>query len=193
MNTTVFPSVENIAIDLSVQLGATLVGALIGFGLALRYDRKKKKEDKQEAIKHIVESITEELQDITKITTEETVKFSELMQWNPTKRVLEGKTFSISTPAYDSALNSGNFLLLPTELQTRLSAVYNRIYECERSMTALKNFYSTSAYTTSNAGDIAINLHTNLLTHIDELKTEYAGFLPFFKSNKNKFTMISSN
>lgn len=174
-------------IDFSIQITATLFGALIGFALALKQDRKKKAEDKHDAILHIIEGIEEELDDIIKVTTEERAKFEEIMKWDSQKHGFAGKKFLITTPAFESAVNSGDFILLPTKLQSEISGIYNRIYDCRDSMQAIAKFYTTPAFTTSMAEHMAGNLRTNLFDNLEQLKKDYAEFLPIFQKNKNIF------
>lgn len=187
MNGTSIPSLDNITLEISVQLLATLVGALVGFGLALKQDRKKKAEEKQETVNHLIESITEELSNIIRVTTEQDVKFDDIMKWDSEKHGFVGKRFLITTPAYDSAVNSGNFVLLPTDLQTRLSNIYNCIDGCKSIMEEIAKFYSTPVFTDKMADNVANNIRKNLLNSLQQLKLVYDDFQPYFASNKTKF------
>jgi len=192
VNATDVDIVQNIGLDVSIQFGATLMGALIGFGLALWSDRKKKREAKQEKINHMIKSITEELQEIMQVPTEKKVKFSELMDWNKQKRLFEGKFFSMTTPAFESAVNSGDFILLSTELQSKISGVYSRIYDCQRDMDNISNFYTTPIFPTAMAENVAMNLRKNLRTRLDELKTECNDFWSYFESIKSELNLKST-
>ena len=169
-----------------ILLFATLIGTGIGVGSAIALDRKKKHNELNEQIVHIIDSITEELQDIIKLTAGEKIKLEELMTWNSEKRGFEGQRFTITTPAYESAIKSGGFILLPVELQSRISIVYNRIYDCQKSMNFLIKFYSTPVYVTNMANNLALNMRDNLINDIKNLKEEYETFLPYFKTNKNE-------
>ncbi len=130
------------------------------------------------------------MKEISKLTKGEIVKKSELMDWNESKGLFEGKKFTLTTPSFKSAVNSGDFILLPNGLQTKISNVYSRIDDCQSAMERIENYYSTPIFTTSKAKVMGQNLRKNLDVNIEELKNEFKGFWSYFESNENKLKLV---
>src|SRR5438445_12881595 len=111
------PSLELIWIPLAVQLIGTLIGALVGISLAILVDRKKRREEIQQTKIRMLNAIIEELksfQKMVELTSGNTVK----LEWDSSTKDFIGTFISVTTPAFKSAVSSGNFSLLEPSLQT---------------------------------------------------------------------------
>ena len=146
--------VENILIEVTIQLLSTLVGVLVGFVVAMTWDRKKKHEEIQETKNHIIDALIEELKTIQNGFSDKE-KIGN-MRWNGTKHEFQGSFPIMSTPAYESAINSGNFSLLSTPLQTEVGTLYLAIHCCNSLVEQILKFYTTSIFPT-NYGSIEAN------------------------------------
>ncbi len=89
-----------------VQLVATLIGAFVGFGLVIAWDRKKKQESIQETRTSVVNSIKQELEENRKGLEELANK---MPSWHISEGRFKGNFGLASTPAYESAVGGGIF------------------------------------------------------------------------------------
>lgn len=104
--------------EFSIQLIATLIGAGVGFALAMWWDRRKKVNGIKLTKTSMIESIISELEHVR----------DEIKQQKYGVEInTDGLGVAVNlvpTNAFDSSVNSGNFSLLSSELQTNLSHVY---------------------------------------------------------------------
>lgn len=106
-----------------IQLIATLIGAFVGFGLVILWDRKKRKKETQQIINQTINSIVSELE-----ATLGGIKATKVdVHWDETILHMVGNYGLAATSAFNSITHSGNFTLLPTDLQLELSELYQKI------------------------------------------------------------------
>jgi len=114
-----------VSIEFGEQLLITAIGVGIGVLLGgyatLRIQQKMDKDSRQKSIKNVKNSIKEELSN-AKEGIEKFKKKS--VEWNDQNQEFRGEKPLILTPAYDSAINSGNFSLLDSSLQTEIPSAY---------------------------------------------------------------------
>lgn len=169
---------EPVVIDFSLQLVATLIGAFAGFGLVIAWERKKKNEDLKHVKKHTIEAIIEELKSIEKMVKEGVPHF----RWNQLKHDFEGKYILVSTPAYDSAIHSGNFNLLPTKLQSEIGYVYLTIEDCKKFSDQTMTYYSTTVYMSTHPEIEASKLCNGFNDSMKKLKEDLKDIMPKLES-----------
>lgn len=157
--------------DFWVQLGATIIGAFLGFWLAILWERKKNKSDLKEIRNNVIESILQEIQNFQTL-----LKGRIEVGWNESDKRFIGDKLFIDVPAYKSAINSGNFLLLPSKLQTKIGEIYVTINRTNTLFGQLDKFYTipvfTSNYGKIEADRLSVRINTFcslLLQKIDEL------------------------
>ena len=109
-------------IGFTLQLLATLIGAFVGFGLAILWKWKANQRKLKEIKKKILDSIISE---ISQIKTE--MKKEIKIGWNTDKHEFNGDYATISLTSFDNALYSGNLVQFPTNLQIKVSLLNDRI------------------------------------------------------------------
>lgn len=100
---------ESLAIFIPIVLGAYI---------SLQIQRRLKKEDKVEIIKGIKEAIKKELQENNEAIEEEDTTATK------TGNITKNAMLFLENASYESTINSGNFILLPSELRKTISEVY---------------------------------------------------------------------
>jgi hypothetical protein len=170
--------------DLIVQLVATLVGVIIGFIVAMAWDRKKDKEEQDRTLSLILDAIIEELKSIQKPLNDpnKPPKF----QWKQSDHDFDGIHISVLTPAFESAVNSGNFSLLPPPLQTELGYVYLTLSDTKTFNDQIMTFYTTPIYTDNvlssrEAKKLCINYNDS----VQKLRQEINEVIPKLESLRN--------
>lgn len=144
------PSLELIWIPLAIQLIATLIGAFVGFSFVMLWDRRKRYDETKQIMRNILEAMIEELSDIKKgMNAPEYL--SKKMNWRGKPEGFQGAYITITIPAFETAVNSGNFSLLKPCLQTKIMYCYNRITDLKTDMERMTSFYSTPIYLTDLA------------------------------------------
>jgi len=102
----------------SLQLIATMFGALFGFGLVVRWDRNKKKTERRETRNMIIDSLVEEMKENL-----EGLNQYQMPSWNIQNGNFRGTFGLVSISAFQSTVNGGHFVMLPIELQTKLNVI----------------------------------------------------------------------
>jgi len=113
-----------VTLEFGQQLFITAIGVaagVLGGGYAtLRIQKRMQDDAKKETVKNMIESIKEELED----ANEGIKKFKENpVKWDKSWE-FKGEKPWILRPAYDSAVNSGNFTLLDRSLQKEIPSAY---------------------------------------------------------------------
>jgi hypothetical protein len=119
-------------VQLSISLLGAGVGALLGAYFGLRFARNWDRQKYQEQI-----DLTRE-KSISNIITElKAIEsgFSDAINQN----IISFP--NIDTFAFDSEVNSGNFSLLPNDLQTKLTVIYNKIKQANATAKVIVDFY----------------------------------------------------
>lgn len=167
--------------DFWVQLLATLIGVGIGFGLPLFVDWIKKDQRIKETKKRILSAIIEELES-SKNGLEDPKFQKTIMSWHGKPDGFVGGYLIITNPAYDSAINSGEFSLLPPATQTELGECYNKLIDFSEIMKKMLDFYTTPVFTTDLADKQAEKLLNNFHTRLSNLIKSINDILPKLKN-----------
>ena len=159
-----------------------IVGAYFGLFFARRVDREKEKEQRKIIKNLTLDAIIEELKTLQK----EIIYPSTKVEWHPTQRFFDGARIHVITPAFESAVNSGNFSLLSPSLQTSLGYVYLRIRNCELYNDQIDNFYFTPMFAnnTPEVNREATRLVTKFNEHMELLRKEITEILSKLESEK---------
>ena len=169
--------------EMIIVFGATLAGAFIGFGLAILSDRRNRKGEITEKKVHMLNSLIQELKDL-QTGLNDPIKPIQI-KWNSTDLQFEGNYSLASIPAFESSVNSGNFILLPTRLQAEISQTYLNIEHYNWHIEQVLRFrganYFSPAFLTRDANTIADKVHEFL----DKMRTEINHLLPKLESAKN--------
>ena len=114
--------IQNVGLDFTVQLFATLIGAFVGFGLAIFWEWKAKHTELKNIKIKILDSFLAELQQIKGV--EQTWK---KLRWDEKTRQFAGNHSTDSFASFDTALHSGNIVHFSLELQIKLSLLNDEI------------------------------------------------------------------
>jgi len=167
-STLLFLSSEPVS-SFTLQLLATLIGVFVGFGLVILLDRKKKKSEKEEKRNMIIDSLVEEMK-----KNFEGVNDYEMPTWDKNDVQFKGKFGLISISAFQSIVNGGDFVMLPTTLQTGIRVIYQHGELFNKFMNEIIGFSSIDL-TSYPQGSIAT---TELIRRLREQKTELQTSLP---------------
>ncbi len=163
-----------------------VVGAYFGLKLARNWDREKKKEEESEIKNRVLDAIIEELKSFQPMVEPQSKKFAKL-DWNSNDRDFTGIYITISTPAFQSAVNSGNFSLLPPLLQTELGQVYITLDECKLLNDQAENFYATGIFASNPSNTLnreANRICSTFNNKIADLRGELNKVIPKLESAK---------
>jgi hypothetical protein len=141
--------------DFIVHFVATILGATLGLGAAMWWDRRKKEEEIKHTRTHILDSLIEELKVVQEVLNDPANSVE--MKWDTSTQQFKGSYLTVSTPAYDSAVNSGNFSLLSESLQTKIADVYLLVRESNAINEQILRFYTTPIYTHNNLAEREAN------------------------------------
>lgn len=100
----------------------SIAGGIVGGGyMTLQISRKMRNAALKDSMKNMIESIKQELED----AKEGVEKFKQdPAKWNSELLLFKGEKPLILKPAYDSAVSSGNFVLLEKSLQKGIPSAY---------------------------------------------------------------------
>lgn len=141
--------------DFIVHFVATIAGAALGLGAAMWWDRRKKEEEIKHTTKHTIDSLIEELKVAQRVINDPTNPVE--MKWDSSTQQFKGSYLTVSTPAHDSAVNSGNFSLLSETLQTEIADVYLLLRESNSINEQILRFYTAPIYTHQNLAEREAN------------------------------------
>lgn len=153
----------------------SIFGGVIGGGyLTLRIQKRMNNETKNDIIKNIIDSIKQELED----AQEGIKKFNENpVEWKEQNMIFVGEKPWILRPAYDSAVNSGNFNLLSKTLQKEIPSAYLSIDAINFYSDQIRKFVFAPAgirEITFTAGRLCMELTKNVL----KLDTKLQNLIP---------------
>lgn len=172
---------EFFSIDFFSQLIATLVGVVIGFGGAVYLSSRNSKEGvevrKKNTIKAIYEELTTAKKAIGNISNENHIR------WIHNDLNFQGGWVSISIPAFQSSVSSGDFSLLDTKLQTEIGTVYLSIEELQIFTQQRMQFPFSIVMQSTEAEKEANNIVTNTNEVVDRLRDELLSLLPKLKNH----------
>ena len=160
------------------QLVATLIGvlfAVIGGGVITLWIQQRMKESTvNEIIKNTIISIREELEDAKKGVE----KFKKNpVKWDKSWK-FDGEKPWILKPAYDSAVNSGNFTLLEKSLQKDIPSAYLSIDVIDFYSERIRRFVYEPLGARGNANIIADELCAKLEKNVKALDEKLEKLLP---------------
>jgi len=178
--TPTFDPITNLLIPLSISIIGAFCGAYFGLRFARQWDRTKKDEENNATKKLVVENILEELRDTKNMFNDPIYKDAE---WDDTNQTFKGGHISISTPVFQGLVNSGNFSLLPTSLQTKIGRVYLYMEKVIFFTNQLLTFYTVPTGTHKNIEGRKLTL--NLKTKANQLRNELDMIIPELESFKN--------
>ena len=98
-----------------------IIGIPISAYITLLIQRKMKKEDMNEIISNLKNSIKQEIQENIVTVNEEDVTITKKGKWD--RAIIN----ILTTASYESSVNSGNFTLLPSNLRKDISELYTFI------------------------------------------------------------------
>ena len=148
-----------------LQLGGTLIGAFVGFGLVIFWDRKKKKAEKKETRNMIIDSLVAEMKE----NLEGLNKF-QMPVWNVENGQFTGDFGLVSISAFQSIVNGGDFIMLPNTLQKPIREIYQNTDLYNKFMNEIIGF-STFNLTDIQSSTATTELIRRLQERISELQT----------------------
>lgn len=153
-----------------INLFGTLIGAGVGFGLAMLWDRKKDKEERDDLKKQTTEALLVEI----KKTVEELGAEGFGAEWVKETGRYRRKFAIIAKSAFESAVNSGNFSLLPSDIQSKLSRIYQLAEYSNSLALQIENFYSTPLYVqdANKAEQVLNQMSDDLKKYYEKMKKE---------------------
>ena len=174
-NATMIP-VANTLLSFSTQLFATLIGAFVGFGLVIFWDRRKKKQEIKNTKNSMINSITQELKE-----NQNGLKIFKMPSWDINEGRFQGNFGLASIPAFQSAVSGGDFLLMPTEIQKPVREIYHNFELYNEFMKDIIRFSSFN-YGREQASKEAYNLTGRLQERINELGPALSDVMPKLES-----------
>ena len=172
--------------NLTTSLIGAGVGAILGayFGLrfARAWDRKKHQEEINRTKKETFDLIITELKAIQK-------GFNEFYSKDATGTIILEETSKptypdIETFAFDSVVNSGNFSLIPNNLQIKISNVYMKIKHCNSFVEIIIDFYITHQPPNDYIKNLGKKMSAALGKEILEARTEINKLLSELESEQ---------
>ena len=167
-------------LDFLIQLSATIIGAFVGFWLAMWWDRKKKKGDIRETKYQALDSIINELKD----NQSGLIKSGADMKWDQPRQRFVGEYVITLRSAFDASINSGNFTLLPPDLQVEISDLYLYMDYYNSVIIQTRNYYTTSTYLSTVVDQVATELTRNVSSVTPKILDDIAKILPKLESAK---------
>lgn len=133
--------------DLGTQLLISIIGAGAGayFGLVLarRWDRRKRQEEINQTEKDTINSLLDEMSNNNQKLKSPR---DNIDNWTQVIGYEQYRVLSLSKTAFDSVVNSGNFSLLPKDMQTKVSKLYLSIEYCNSLAEKMENIHATHVY-----------------------------------------------
>ena len=159
-----------------LQLVGTLIGAFVGFGLVIYWDRRKKKTERKETRNMMIDFLVAELQENL-----DGLNNFKMPTWNVSEGKFKGDFGLVSTPAFQSIVSGGHFLLLPITLQKPIREIYHNAELFNEFMKEIIRFSSFQLI-----GDQSSIESTELIRRLQERKSELqpslTGIIPKLKS-----------
>jgi len=128
--------VQDVGLTFTIQLFATLIGAFVGFGLAIFWEWKAKHTELKNLKKRILDSMLSEI-----IQMQEGLKKEKALHWDHKTRDFVGFYTTSSFTSFDTALHSGNLVHFSTELQIKLAILNNSIKREQMFTAEMLTFY----------------------------------------------------
>lgn len=157
-------AVPDIAVPLTIAMIGAFVGAYFGLRFARNWDRLRRREETTETRNHVINSL------ITEATSNQTqLSLPAAQVTENAQGQLNIGIFVLGTEvAFQSAVNSGNFSLLPPDIQTRLGALYSRLEVYNTFTLQIQNWNTNIA---STIGDATEAIH-QIITHREQLRND---------------------
>ena len=130
-------------VQVGIQFGAGVLAVGLGLVGAMWWDRRKKTENEKITRNNTLDSLLDELEDAKKGVDR---FMKDRLEWDQDNLDFKGEKPWILKPAYETAINSGNFSLLERSLQTEISKAYLSIDAV--------NFYCNLVRTFANAANL---------------------------------------
>jgi len=156
------------------SLESTALGSFLGFGGALSAYFVKRWFDTRSKKSHIKNSLRNELQ--TNLNGLDDFHVQNLdedkkIKWDETKKIFLGDFGLAEIPSFDSSVNSGDFLLLDTETQSKISKTYHNLKLYNDFMNQII-YFSVAGFTDKDASTQANKLIKYVLSRKDELRKD---------------------
>jgi len=168
--------VDHIVISFSTQLLATLIGAFVGFGLVIWWDRKMRKQEIKNSKNSMINSIIQELKE-----NQNGLKIFKMPSWDITEGRFKGNFGLASVPAFQSAVSGGDFLLLPTDIQKPVREIYHNFELYNEFMKDIIRFSSFN-FEGEQASKESYNLTGRLQERVNELGSALSDVIPKLES-----------
>ena len=174
-------SAEELAQEFVVTFVGIAGGIIGGAYASLRIQQKMKSDSEKGVVKNMIESIKEELDDAKKgigAFKKDPVK------WDKSNGEFKGEKPWILKPAYESAVNSGNFVLLNKTLQKDIPKAYLSIDAINFYSDLIRRFVFSSGgikRVDFTADDLCIKLEKN----VKKLDDKFSELLPKLKVEVN--------
>lgn len=123
------------------NLGGTLLGTCVGFGLAMLWDKKRDRDLEKRERKSSMQSILLNLEDIDERLRVPRFEDAKDPEHPGRHRVSFDKPF-ISRAPFDAAVASGRLALFPPDMQERLSTTYELMRQLQLHLDILITTYS---------------------------------------------------
>jgi hypothetical protein len=156
--------ISDVVVPLIVAVIGASVGAYFGLRFARNWDREKRKEEIAETRNHVIGSL------ITEATSnkEQLSLPAAQAKLGPSGKLSIGIFVLGTEVAFQSAVNSGNFSLLPPDIQTRLGALYSRLEVYNTFTLQIQNWNTNIGSTIGDATE-AIR---QIITHREQLRND---------------------
>ena len=151
-----------------LQLFGTLIGAFVGFGLVMVWDRSKKKTERKETRNMIIYSLFAELQE----NFDGLNKFP-MPTWSKEDGKFKGDFGLASVYAFQGIVNGGHFLVLPITIQKGIREIYQN---CELFNKFMDDVIHYSSLNIANLQDSKAT--SELLGRLLERKTSLQVIIP---------------
>jgi len=163
-----------------LQLIGTLIGAFVGFGLIILWDRKKKKAERTETRNMMIDSLVKELQENL-----DGLNNFKMPIWNVNNGKFKGSFGLAGIYAFQSIVNGGNFVLLPIKLQEPIREIYQNSELYNVFMNEIIHF--SSFHLIGNQADIEANeLISRLQERVSGLQSSVPDTIRELKSLQEK-------
>ena len=169
------------------SLDSTALGSFLGFGGALLAYFVKRWLDTRTKKSHIKNSFLKELQ--TNLNGLDNFHYQNLdkdkkIKWDKSKKIFLGDFGLAEIPSFESSVNGGDFLLLDTEIQSKISKIYHNLKLYNDFMHQII-YFSVAGFTDKDASTQANKLIKYVLDRKDELRKEIPIVISSLKSKKD--------
>jgi len=164
-----------------LQLFGTLIGAFVGFGLVISWDRKKKKTERKETRNLMIDSLVAELQENLK-----GLNNFKMPTWDKNDGKFYGRFDLVSTYAFQSIVSGGNFVLLPIKLQKPIRVIYQNSELYNTFMNDIIQFSSFNLNSYQQGSIVVTELKRRLQERKSELQSKIGDVITGLQTARNE-------